>query len=56
MTDIPEEITKKFEEQAWVQQAQYEMLQAQQEFINDLKKMIALLLNKPRKKTKKSEG
>jgi len=28
------------------------MLQAQQESINDLKKMIALLLKKPRKKTK----
>jgi len=35
-----------------VQKAQHEMLQVQQEFINDLKKMIALLLKILKKKTK----
>ena len=35
-----------------MQQTQHEMLQAQQESINDLKKMIALLLKKLKKKSK----
>ena len=35
-----------------MQKAQQEMLQVQQEFINDLKKMIALLLEKSKKKPK----
>ena len=39
MTDILEEIAKKFEKQAQVQQAQHEMLQAQKESINGLKKI-----------------
>jgi len=52
MTAIPGEIARKFEEQARVQQVQHEMLQAQQESINDLKKMIALLLKKSKKKAK----
>ena len=42
-------IARRFEEQSWVQKAQQEMLQVQQESINDLKKMIALLLEKPKK-------
>jgi len=32
-----------------VQQAQHEMLQAQQESMNDLKKMVALLLKKSKR-------
>jgi len=35
-----------------MQKAQHEMLQVQQESINDLKKMIALLLKKSKKKIK----
>ena len=52
MVDMPEKIARKFEEQARVQQAQHEMLQAQQESIDDLKKMIALLLKKIEKDEK----
>jgi len=54
MANTPEEVASKFEEQTRVQQAQHEMLQAQQESINDLKK-IALLLKKSKKKTKSSK-
>ena len=50
MVGTPKEVAKRFEEQTQVQQAQHEMLQAQQESINDLKKMIALLLKKSKKK------
>ena len=49
MADIPEEIARKFEEQTRVQQVQHEMLQAQQESINDLKKIMALLFKKLKK-------
>jgi len=52
MADIPEEIARKFKEQARGQQTQHKMLQAQQESINNLKKMIAFLLKMPRKKMK----
>ena len=52
MVDISEEIAKKFEEHVRVQQAQHEMLQAQQESIYNLKKMIGFLLEKLKKKTK----
>ena len=51
MTGTPEEVARRFEEQARVQQVHHEMLQAQQESINNLKKMIALLLDKQKKKT-----
>jgi hypothetical protein len=52
MAKTSEEMAKRFEEQAQVQKMQHDMLQAQQESINDLKKMIALLIEKPRKKKK----
>ena len=52
MAEISEEIARKFEKQARVQQAQHEMLQAQQDSINDLKKMVTLLLEKSKKKMK----
>ena len=52
MAEIPEEIAKKFEEQARVQKAQHEMLQVQQESINDLKKMVVLLLKSQRRRRK----
>jgi len=55
MGNTPEEMTRKFEEQARVQQAQHNMLQTQEEFINDLKKMIALLLGKQIRKPKSSK-
>ena len=55
MVDIPEERARKFKVQAWVQQALHEMIQAQQESINDLKKMMALLFKKSKKKTKSSK-
>ena len=42
MTNTPEKIVRRFKEQPRVQKAQQEMLQAQQESINDLKKMIVL--------------
>jgi len=52
MADIAEEIVKKFEEQARVQHTHHEILQAQQESINDLKKTIGFLFKKSKKKTK----
>ena len=42
MVGTPEEVAKRFEEQAGVQQAQNKMLQTQQESFNNLKKMMAL--------------
>jgi len=52
MANTPEEMAKRFEVQSRVQQAQHDMLQAQQEFINDLKEMIPLLLEKQKRKPK----
>ena len=46
MEGTPEEVARKFEEQARVQQAQHEILQVQLLSINDLKKKITLLLKK----------
>jgi len=45
MANTPEKMARRFEEQSQVQEAQHDTLQAQQESINDLKK-IALLLDK----------
>jgi len=45
-------VARNFEEQARVQQAQHEMLQAQQQSISDLKQMITLLLKKKTKSPK----
>jgi len=45
MANTPEEMARRFKEQYHLQQAQHDMFQAQQESINDLKKMIALLLD-----------
>jgi len=44
MASTPEEVARRFEEQAQVQQAQNEMLRAPQESINDLKKMMTFFL------------
>ena len=52
MAGTPDKVAKRFEEQTRVQQAQHEMLRAQQESVNDLKKMMTLLLDKQKKKTK----
>ena len=54
MTSTPEEVTGRFKEQARVQK-QYDMLRAQQEFIDALKQMIALLVKK-KMKNPKTEG
>jgi hypothetical protein len=51
MTDTPEEVARKFEEQTMIQRTQHEMIQAQQCSIDDLKNMVTLQLNQ--KKTKK---
>ena len=56
MVSTLEEVARKFEKQSRVQQAQHEMLQAQQESINDVKTMIALLLKKIKEEDKKSEN
>jgi len=45
MANTSEKMARRFEEQSQVQEAQHDTLQAQQESINDLKK-IALLLDK----------
>ena len=49
MANTPEEIDRRSEEQPRVQKVQQKMLQVQQEYINDLKMMITLLLEKPKK-------
>ena len=49
MADTPEEVARKFKEQARVQQANQEMLRVQQESINGLKQMINLLLTNSKK-------
>ena len=46
MASTPEEMARRSEELSRVQKEQQEMLRVQQESINDLKKMIALLLVK----------
>ena len=50
MAGTPEEMAKKFEEQFVVKKMQHEMPMAQQQSISELKNMVALLLEKPRKK------
>ena len=50
MTSTPEGLARRVEEQSLMQKAQQEMLQVQQESINDLKKMIAILIEKLKKK------
>ena len=61
MVGTPEEVTKRFEEQARVQKEQQKMLRVQQESINDLKKITQLLINrrkksKPNASSSKSKG
>ena len=54
MAGTSEEMAKQFEEQARVQQEQFDMIQAQQESINILKQMLSQLLkdkNKLKAKT-----
>ena len=55
MANTPEEMARILEEQSRVQQAQHNMLQDLQESINNLKKMIALLLDKQKRKPKNSK-
>ena len=49
MVGTLEEVARRFEEQARVQQVQNEMIRAQQEFINDLKKLMILLIDRQKK-------
>ena len=51
MVGTPEEVAKRFEDQAQIQTMQQDMLRAQQESIDDLKNMVALLLKKKKKST-----
>jgi len=44
MAGTPKEMAKQFEEQARVQQEQFDMIRAQQESINTLKQMLSQLL------------
>ena len=53
MAGTLEEVTRKFEEQARVQREHYDMLQTQQGSINDHKKMLAILLDRKKKKSPK---
>ena len=53
MAGSPEEIARRLEQQARAQQAQQEMMQAQQRTIDELKGMVALLLVKPERKIRK---
>jgi len=41
MAGTPEEVARQFEEQAWVQREQLEMIWAQQESIDALKQMLS---------------
>jgi len=50
MADTLEEVARRFEKQARVQQIQHEMLQPQLEYINDLIKMITFLLKNQRRR------
>jgi hypothetical protein len=52
MADTPEETAKRFEDQSAVQKMQHEMLIAQQQSIDELKNLMALLLKQ--KKTRAS--
>ena len=52
MAGIPKEVARQFEEQAWVQRKQLEMIRAQEEYIDALKQMLSKLL----KKKKEIEG
>ena len=50
MTGTPKKMAKKFEEQTTVQRKEHYMLMAHQQSISELKNMVALLLEKPKKK------
>jgi len=52
MVGTPEEVTKRFKDQAQVQGKQFNMIWAQKESINTLKQMLAQLLKKKTKKLK----
>ena len=52
MAGTPEEMANRFEEQARVQQEQFDMIRAQQESIDTLKQMLAQLLKKKNKGSK----
>jgi len=61
MAGTPEEVAKRFKEQARVQREQFDMVRTQQEYIDSLKQMLSQLLEdkkKPKAKTpsKKSKG
>ena len=49
MASTPEKVARRFEEQIRVQREQYDMIQAQQQSINDLKDMLTMLLKKKKK-------
>jgi len=54
MTNTPEEITRRLEQQAQVQREQFNMIRTQQESIDTLKQKLAQLLENKRKSTDKA--
>ena len=52
MASTPEEMARRFEQQAQAQREQLDMICAQQESIDSLKKMLAQLLEDKKKKLK----
>jgi hypothetical protein len=50
MAGTPEDMVKRFKEQAAIQKMQQDLLMAQQQSITELKNMVAQLLIKPKKK------
>jgi len=61
MAGTPEEMAKRFEEQARVQQEQFDIIRAQQESIDTLKQILSQLLKDKKKQkaktpSKKSKG
>jgi len=61
MANTPEDATRRLEQQAQVQREQFDMIRAQQEYIDTLKQMLAQLLEDKKKSnaktsSKKSKG
>ena len=56
ITNTPEETARRLKQQAQVQREIFDMIRAQQEFINTLKQMLTQLLKDKRKSTDKASS
>ena len=56
MTNTPEETARRLKQQAQVQREQFDMIRAQQEFIDTLKQIVAQLLEDKKMSTDKASS